>query len=252
MAVMREGDTAIDRALRLLAALVRDGGAHGLSWHAERLGLPLSTAYRLVAHLRAHGLIAPGKRGHYWPGAAFSELAHGLDPVGTLTGIARPFVRRLARRRKAIVHLGVWEGDMVAYVIKESGSDVPLFTREGGQQEGYCSAVGRVLLAYRPEEEREAYLAAGPFVALTPHTMTEPEALRTLLTEVPERGYAVDDREIVDNLVCVAVPVFGPGGAVVAALSLSTVVDGAPAPRPIEALQACARSIGSKLAGEKA
>lgn len=248
---MREGDTAIDRALRLLTALVRDGGAHGLAWHAEQLGLPLSTAYRLVAHLRDHGLIAPGERGHYWPGAALSELARGLDPVAILTGIARPFVRRLARRRKAIVHLGVWEGDMVTYVVKESGNDVPLFTREGGQQEGYCSAVGRVLLAYRPEEEREAYLAAGPFVALTPQTMTEPEALRALLAAVPARGHAVDDREIVDNLVCVAVPVFGPGGAVVAALSLSTVVDGAPAPRPLEALQACARAIGDRLAANK-
>lgn len=246
---MDKADAAIDRTLLLLSSLVRDGGAHGFAWHAEQLGLPLSTAYRLVGTLRRHGLLTPGTRGRFWPGPAFAEMARTADPVAALAGIARPFIRRLARRRRAIVHLGVWGGDMVTYVVKESGVDVPLFTREGGQQEGYCSAVGRVLLAHLPEAEREAYLGAGPFVALTRRTMTEPDALRALLTEVTRSGHAVDDREIADDLVCVAVPVFGPDGQVVAALSLSRQVgDSAPRRHPLDALRDCADAIGEALA----
>lgn len=241
-------ESGLDRALSLLDALIRDRGGHPLPWHARHLGLPLSTAYRLVAQLRAHGLLSPGARGYFWPGPAFLAMARAADPVATLAEIARPFVRRLARRRRAIVHLGVWEGDMVGYIVKESGNDLTLFTREGGQQEGYCSAVGRVLLAHRPEAEREAYLSAGPFVALTRRTRTEPADLRALLGQVAAQGHAVDDREIADDLLCVAVPVFGPDGTVIAALSLSSVLDGAsPPPRPLAALRACADAITARL-----
>ena len=74
----------------------------------------------------------------------------------------------LAKRTGLTVHLGVFEGDMVTYLVKAAGvTDV--LTQEGMQLEAYCSGIGKVLLAFLPLDEREQYLAGGPFVRLTAH-----------------------------------------------------------------------------------
>ena len=67
----------------------------------------------------------------------------------------------------------------------------------------------------------DAYLDDGPFVALTQRTIVDPDMLRAELHEVRLRGYAVDDREIYDDLRCVAVPVRNGRGTAIAALSLA-------------------------------
>jgi DNA-binding IclR family transcriptional regulator len=120
-----------------------------------------------------------------------------------------------------VVQLGTLEGDMVTYRIKTGEGAGDLFTRVGMQLEAYCSGIGKVLLAWLPAGEREAYLATGPFPPLTARTITEPDALRRELAQVREQGYAMDDGEIAEGLQCIAVPVRSSDGRVLAALSAS-------------------------------
>src|SRR5690606_3592173 len=110
------------------------------------------------------------------------------------------------RRFQRTVHLAVFEADMVTYLAKEDGGRNSVLTIEGTQLEAYCSGLGKVLLAYLPEPERERYLADGPFVRLTPNTIIEPDELRRELAHIRTRGYAIDDGEVQPNLRCVAVP----------------------------------------------
>ena len=44
----------------------------------------------------------------------------------------------------------------------------------------YCAAVGKLLLAHQPEAWIDDYLQRTPLVPYTPHTQTDPEALRAL------------------------------------------------------------------------
>jgi DNA-binding IclR family transcriptional regulator len=110
---------------------------------------------------------------------------------------------------------------MVTYRLKTGRGAKNLFTRTGLQLEAYCSGIGKVLLAHLPAAERRAYLAAGPFVALTPNTITDPAVLASTLDEVRAQGFASDDGEIVEDLVCLAVPIRAPDGRVPAAISVS-------------------------------
>lgn len=237
---------AMDRMLQLFEMLVRDEGKNPLSLHAEALGLSTSAVYRMVQLLRHHGLLVPAKRGHYVAGLTLSELSRHSDPHTILATSARPLLKALAAAAGATAHLGVMDGDMITYVIKEQGGAVPLFTQEGGQLEAYCSAIGRVLLANMAEPCREAYLAAGPFVALTSHTLIDPIRIRDLLAEVERFDFAVDDREIADDLVCVAVPVRRKAG-VLAAISLSMVQPILEIDQALDALRTCAARIESRL-----
>lgn len=95
-----------------------------------------------------------------------------------------------------------------------------LFTRVGMQLEAYCSAIGIVLLANLPLAEREAYLAGGPFVALTHRTIVDPAMLREELAAARLRGFAIDDEEVAPNLRCMAVSPHTTDGRVLAAISV--------------------------------
>ena len=239
-------DPVVDRAASLLIAVAGAQGDINLASHARALGIPLSSAYRIATTLARHGLLAQGLRGHYGPGLALAGLGGQADPRAILARTARPLARRLARKARATAHLGVFEGDMVTYLIKESRG-VRLFTQEGGQLEAYCSAIGKVLLAHLEADEIERYLMSAPFIALTVRTVTDPVLIRNELVRVRAAGFAIDDREIADDLVCMAVPVRDPGGTVIAAVSLSRRADVVHHPEPPAALMECARAIEARL-----
>jgi IclR family acetate operon transcriptional repressor len=215
----------LDKALTLLSVILADHGGSTLGILAKEIGLPLSTAHRLVATLERRGMIQRATRGRYLPGPALLATTRGLDEGRVIAGLSRPFLSGLAHRLRQTVHLGVLDDGMVTYLAKESHGTAALFTREGQQLEAYCSGVGKVLLAYLPDEPRERYLADGPFVALTQKTIIDPARLREHLAMVRGRGWAVDDREVSENLKCVAAPLRRPDGSVAAAISVSAPSD---------------------------
>jgi DNA-binding IclR family transcriptional regulator len=129
-------------------------------------------------------------------------------------------MRRLASSSRRAIHLGVFEAEMVTYLFKESQSEQVL-TRETMQLEAYCSAICKVLLAGLGDDRLNEYLRAAPFVRLTDRTLTDPDELRIHLDQVRCYERAVDNREIDEDLWCVAVPIRREDGQVVAALSSS-------------------------------
>jgi len=97
----------------------------------------------------------------------------------------------------------------------EGGQLVRLFTAPGSRAPLHATGVGKVFLAYRgvPEGLR--------LIPFTPHTKTRLAELLQELGEVRAQGYALDNEEKELGVRCVAAPVFGPSGEVVAAISLS-------------------------------
>ena len=220
------GDQAVDRALRLLSALVTSGGATPLSQVARELCLPVSTAHRLAARLVAHGLVTRPARGRYRGGAALARHASRIVPGDLLADVARAPLRLLAARTGRTAHLGIFEADMVTYLVREPPPAGGVFTRETMQLEAYCSAIGKVLLARQPEATLARYLSDGGFVALTDNTITEPEQLRAQLAATAASGHGVDDEEVEKGLFCLAVSLPTSAGLPEAALSLAGAVPG--------------------------
>jgi IclR family acetate operon transcriptional repressor len=212
----------LDKALSLWTSLAADGGARPLSSISREVGVPLSTAHRIVAAFERRGFLTRASRGHYVPGPVLLQLAGPSGFRQVLTAAGRPVIAELGKKTGLTAHLGILEGDMVTYLIKARDKGPELFTREGMQLEAYCSGIGKILLAALPEEDLDRYLASGPFVSLTPNTIVEPYALRHELSQVRERGYAVDDAEVDLNLRCLAVPVRDGRDDVIAAISLSS------------------------------
>lgn len=221
---MRNGTphiAALKRTLAMLDAVILDGGVSSMSEIARTVGMPIATAHRQIVTLVAEGYLTASGNGRHVAGARLLDLVHRLDEKQVIANVAAPILHRLAGKVRSVAQLGTFEKDMVTYRIKTGHGAHVMFTRVGMQLEAYCSGIGKVLLANLPEPERAAYLAAGPFVALTDRTITDPACLAEELMTVREQGFAIDDEEIAEGLICMAVPIRKPDGSILAAISVS-------------------------------
>jgi DNA-binding IclR family transcriptional regulator len=212
---------SLHRTLAMLEAAIGEGGSRSVAAIARSIGMPAATAHRQVASLVAAGLLARSAGGRHVAGPRLLTLARRIDEKDVIAHAAAPVLNRLADTLCSIVQLGTLENDMVTYRVKTGRGAQDLFTRTGLQLEAYCSGIGKVLLAHLPDAERHAYLASGPFVALTPRTITDPAALAQALECVRAQGFACDDGEIAEDLMCLAVPIHTPDARVPAAISVS-------------------------------
>ncbi|AEG51086.1 transcriptional regulator, IclR family [Sphingobium chlorophenolicum L-1] len=218
--------SSLKRTLTMLEEVVADGGQSNVSTLARSADIPVATAHRQVTTLVEEGYLTPVGRGRHVAGARLLRLLQRLDEKQLIVNVAAPVLHRLAVRVRTIVQLGTLENEMVTYRLKIGQGAAELFTQVGMQLEAYCSGMGKVLLANLPREERDAYLANGPFVPLTPRTIIDADALARELDLVAGQGYAIDDGEIVEDLTCAAVPIRRPDGGVPAAISVSQSVTG--------------------------
>jgi IclR family acetate operon transcriptional repressor len=247
------GSASLEKGLSLFSRIARDNGQTKLIELASDMSLPRSTLYRLAGALEKAGLITRLGRGQYAVGVRLLEGLQHLTPAGELARFCRPALQLLAKACSATAHLGVMENDMVTYLVKASAAKPSIaaaFTRENAQLEAYCSGIGKVLLAWLPEAELARYLSAGPFVALTKRTITNPAKLQACLQIVRTKQFARDDGEVADDLFCLAVPLWTRHLPMTAAISLSfnrEVKATADEMACLKMLRACAAELGAKL-----
>ena len=187
---------------------------------SHRTGLPMTTTHRLMNDLVGFGGLERERGGTYRIGVRLWEIG-SLAPVrGGLRELAIPFMEDLYEATHGNVQLAVRDEDDALILEKISGRDsVSIITRVGGRLPLHATGVGKVLLAHAPGDVVER-LVAGGLPALTPRTIIDPEKLRACLDEVRRSGYAWTRDEMTVGAVSVGAPVVGPGGAVVAALSI--------------------------------
>lgn len=217
-----EGGTPAKTVRLLLAVLATEGEAFEPEAFSKKLKIPVASLYRYMKALLDAGVLIRPSRGLYLPHPEFLTAVQAFSPRGVLAQVVRPELERLARRVHTTVHFGVLENDMVTYLVKVAEGEDRLFTKEEQQLEAYCSGIGKVLLAELPHDHLEAYLSGGPFPSITSCTITDPDAIREEVIGTGRRGYGVDDREVHDALVCLAVPVRSRRGNILGAVSASS------------------------------
>ncbi|MBM2620660.1 IclR family transcriptional regulator [Actinoplanes sp. LDG1-06] len=218
----RDGSSlgGLDRAAAILGAFDEQHRELSLAALVARCGLPRSTTHRTADKMLKLGwLDKPADR--YRVGNRIFELS-GLAPVRhQLREAALPYLQDLHHATRMTVQLGVLSGTQVLLVEKITGHrPMPMLSQVGALLPAYCSALGLAILAYSDEDAVRAVVEAG-MPRRTPRTMTTATALRRELAAIPDRGLAVEREEGNIGISCVAAPIFGPLGAVVAAVSVT-------------------------------
>ncbi|MFF2110079.1 IclR family transcriptional regulator [Rhodococcus koreensis] len=218
----RDDRAAVDKAISLLACFGKDAVTGvGVSELARRSELSKSTAHRVLAMLERNGVVERTGT-NYRLGTWLQDLGRTVYAPGQeeLRDLLIPFLTDLYAATHETVHLAVLHGTDVVYLAKLYGHrQVRSPSRIGGRIPAHCTAVGKVLLAYSPENTQQTLV--GPLRRYTEHTTTNPSALAAALDRIRREGIAVEHGEVQPGLSCVAAPVLAPNGRPVAALSVS-------------------------------
>jgi len=116
------------------------------------------------------------------------------------------------------VNLAVLSGTEILYIDKvDSPRSVGVMSKIGQRNPVYCTSLGKSLLAFQNEEEQARIIAEIEFKPLTPHTITSKKEFLREMKQIRLQGYALDRREIEEDVECIAAPIRNHLGIAVAA-----------------------------------
>jgi DNA-binding IclR family transcriptional regulator len=200
----------LDKATVVLDCLA--AGPASLAELVDRSGLSRPTAYRLAVALEAHRYVERDTDGRFAVGPRLGELA-GARGTDSLERTAGAVLQRLVDTTHESAQLYRRIGHIrrcVAAAERSSGlrDTVPV----GADLPMTAGSAAQVLLAWEPAE---AVLAVAREARFSP----------AVLATVRRRGWAASVGEREAGVASVSAPVFGPGGQVVAAVSVSGPID---------------------------
>lgn len=208
------GRSVTSRVMAVLCAFDADHRRLTLTAIAERSGMALSTAHRLVRELEASHALTRDPDGRYHIGSRLWELGQ-LAP-SRLREVAHPWLQELFAATGENVHLAVRDGMEVLYVVKVYGVHaVPIMSRTGARLPMHATGVGKALLAHEPDGFIAAYLTR-ELERPTPHTITEPGRLARDLAAVRAQGYAFTSEEMTLGSCSAAAPIIVDGRPIAA------------------------------------
>jgi len=213
---------SLDKGLMLLETVEQAKAPVGLADLATRLGWDKATIHRLLATLERRGYLLrdPSTR-RYALGLKIFGLYESATRSFDIQRETRPYLARIAEHTGETAHLAVALSGSIVFIDRVASSEsLAVNTQIGAQEPLFCTALGRAILAYLPEEELRRHVPA-PLPRYTRKTVSTIPALRASLDSVRSRGYAVDDEEYLQGIRCVASPILGPAGAPVAAIGIS-------------------------------
>jgi IclR family transcriptional regulator, acetate operon repressor len=211
---------SVRNALRVLET-VADRQPVGVSEVARALELPKASVQRALVTLGEAGWIRQlvDEPGRWVVTARLAVLADATPDVVAVREAARGELDALRDATRESVALFVLDGDRPVLVATvHSPQVVRAEERAVGPGPLHGSATGRALLAWMRPPARDALLR-GRGGAGSPGPVERTE-LDAELARTRERGYAVSDRELADELTAVSAPVFDRGGLPLAALTV--------------------------------
>jgi IclR family transcriptional regulator, acetate operon repressor len=221
------GSDPVQSLVRALALLNRVAEAQGegatLTELAQQVGLPASTAHRLLTTLEQERYVRFDHEGRSWSvGVQAFMTGCAFTKSRNLGALARPHMRLLMENAGETVNLAVEdEGEAVYLAQVECRQMMRAFARPGSRAPLHASAVGKAMLSTVSDKTLSRILHQRGMPRLTPKTITTPLALRAELERVRASGYAVDDEEHAVGLRCIAAPIFDETGEAIAAISAS-------------------------------
>ena len=227
MAHAENSPRSLTRVLGLFGAIARAADGMTLARLSTEIDSPKSSLLTLLRPLVVKGYLMH-EGGVYRLGPAIFRLAADILSTRSFPKLIRPFMQQLVERSQESVYLAVIDRQArcVTYVEGiESPQPIRYRAPLGSPRPLYCSAAGRLLLAYADEAWREGYLRTVQLKPMTERTLTHRAELRKELQKIRKSGLAISIGEAVPGAAGLAAPVFDTDGKPAAALLIGAPVD---------------------------
>lgn len=215
-------NSAISRAFDLLEVVSKQLRPISIQELSLELGLPRQSVHRLVSQLETLGVLARDLGSdRFSTGPRLKSLSLTCLSSHQQTSSSHAVLERLVSEVGETCNLGMLDGGQVFYLDRVE-CDWPLRVqlRPGSRVPAYCTAIGKLLLAYSESRVRKKLLSSTDMVQLTDNTITDPALLDLEFEEIRAREFSLNDEEDSVGLIAVAVPIRDPSGNVVAGLGM--------------------------------
>lgn len=212
---------SVDKALRIVQLFIN---SESLSFTeiCQQADLPKATAFNLIETLEVHKYLHRNPNGRYALGRTLLELGNLYTSRLHLRDIAYPIMQRMSEITNQTSQLTMLSDLNVVYLEKvDSSGLIQLNTRIGSTFPAHCTATGKIMLAFLPEDELNSLLQNRPLTKMTAYTITDKDALKENLAETRRNGYSVDNRESNDQIMAFGAPIRDSSGKVIAGISLT-------------------------------
>lgn len=219
-ATRSESVKSLARGLSVLRALSAADGSLTISEVAERTSLSRATARRLLLTLQELGYVTSTRR-DFSLTSLVAELAKPPAESADPWESARPYLQSLSDRFGESASIAVLDGTEIRYVARTPARRLlTLAIRVGSRLPAHATSIGRVLLAFLPDAELEAFFSRWASARSTDQSAIDEPELRAVLGEVRCRGWVIVDQELEKGLCSVAAPMVDSSGRVSAALAI--------------------------------
>ena len=217
------GVKSLARALSILVALAESYEGLTLAALSKRLGLPPSTAHRLLTTLQRQRFVRFDSASMSWRiGVQAFTVGSAFAQSSDVVALAKPYMRRLMEQTGETINLYVLSGEgAICMAQVQSPQMIRAIWRPGGALGMHRSAAGKAMLAHMPKDQLADIVMKHGLPRSTSNTIGSMKKLEVELAKTRDRGFAIDNEEFVLGLRCVAAPVLDDRGIAHAALSVA-------------------------------
>jgi len=219
---MSESIRAVERALDVLMCFTSQTPELTMTQISELVGLNKSTVHRLLATLEGKRFVERNpETGVYKLGIRLVQMAFLTMEHNDLRRLAAPFLHSLCDQYHENVNLSVLDDTDVVYVdVIESSQRVKLAASSGQRLPAFCTASGKAILAFVPEENIKSILERG-MARYTQNTILSQKAFFENIQEARERGFALSEQEFEEGINAIAAPIFNSKSKPIASVSIA-------------------------------
>lgn len=238
--------STLARGLKIIELLAQEGEL-AVSDVARQLGINRTSSHRYLATLKEEGYTRQSKDSRYRLTYKVFELGQRIVERYSIREEAWPFMQELLNEYNETVDFACLDAGDVIYLDKAESSEVMrIDTPMGSRGPAYCTALGKAILAFLPQEDFDDYIEQTTLEAFTQNTITDKAKLIEELAHVKKAGLAVDNEEFSIGLRSVGAPILDVRGHARFAISVSGVASRMPADR-LERIKSSVQAVCEEL-----
>lgn len=214
---------SIGKGLIILNYISNNNSNITLSNIAEDLKMPKSTVSGILKTLEQFEFIEKNKNNEYQLGTHLFKI--GMKAKKSFTLVSEECLQELADKVEDTVNLGILSNGKVLIINKfRPKSGLQIGDSIGASIDPHCVGLGKVLLSNLSENDVENIIAQNGLKDHAPNTITNIDDLKIELNKVRKQGYAIDNEEYMEDMKCIAAPIYNANKENIAAISITTLI----------------------------
>ena len=204
--------TTIEKGLRILCLFNQDRNKFSLSEISRLTKINKTSSYRFVNTFLELGFLRKNPETKMISlGPKAIALGHGFLRGFDLLEVIKPIIDNAFKTYKATVDVALLDGDALLIVYRREMGNTLTYRLPTVTRSLHCSAIGKSVLAFLPEDELVKMIKLSPLVRKTQNSIVNQQKLLKELRSIRKHGYALNREEFIIGLIAIGAPLINTG-----------------------------------------